>query len=100
MRRWSGADRYEPLAFHEGALREGRQSRMRGVYSGMRRWSGARFALMSDVQVQAAVHSLVTQVLWSAFALAVVFGAVAQRTHFCTMGAVSDAFTMGDWSRL
>jgi uncharacterized membrane protein YedE/YeeE len=51
---------------------------------------------MHEAQLQA----LVTQVLWSAFALAVAFGAVAQRTHFCTMGAVSDAFTMGDWSRM
>lgn len=39
-------------------------------------------------------------VLWAAFALAVVFGAIAQRTHFCTMGAVSDIMTMGDWSRM
>jgi uncharacterized protein len=51
---------------------------------------------MQDAQVKA----LVAQVLWSAFVLALVFGGVAQRTHFCTMGAVSDAFTMGDWSRL
>ena len=33
------------------------------------------------------------------FALAFVFGAVAQRTHFCTMGAVADAVAFGDWSR-
>ena len=43
---------------------------------------------------------LVAQVLWAAFALAVVFGAIAQRTHFCTMGAVSDIVNMGDWSRM
>lgn len=43
---------------------------------------------------------LVAQVLWSAFALAVVFGAIAQRTHFCTMGAVSDIVNMGDWARM
>ena len=29
-----------------------------------------------------------------------VFGAVAQRTHFCTMGAISDVVTMGDWTRM
>ncbi len=34
--------------------------------------------------------SLQTQVLWAAFAVSVVFGAVAQKTHFCTMGAISD----------
>ncbi len=39
-------------------------------------------------------------VLWLAFALAFVFGAVAQKTHFCTMGAVADIVNMGDWSRM
>jgi uncharacterized membrane protein YedE/YeeE len=29
-----------------------------------------------------------------------VFGAIAQRTHFCTMGAVSDVVNMGDWTRM
>ena len=43
---------------------------------------------------------LVAQVLWAAFALAVVFGAIAQRTHFCTMGAVADIVNMGDWMRM
>jgi uncharacterized membrane protein YedE/YeeE len=43
---------------------------------------------------------LVAQVLWAAFALGVAFGAVAQRAHFCTMGALSDIFSMGDWTRL
>jgi len=50
----------------------------------------------SEAQVQA----LTTQVLWSSFALALAFGAIAQRTHFCTMGALSDIVTMGDWSRM
>lgn len=44
--------------------------------------------------------ALTTQVLWAAFLLAVVFGAISQRTHFCTMGALSDAANMGDWTRL
>jgi uncharacterized membrane protein YedE/YeeE len=44
--------------------------------------------------------ALAAQVLWAAFLLAVVFGAVAQRTHFCTMGAVADIVNMGDWSRM
>lgn len=43
---------------------------------------------------------LVAQVLWAAFALAAVFGAIAQRTHFCTMGAVADIVNMGDWTRM
>ena len=43
---------------------------------------------------------LIQQVLWASFALAVVFGAIAQRTHFCTMGAVADIVNIGDWSRM
>jgi uncharacterized membrane protein YedE/YeeE len=42
----------------------------------------------------------VAQVLAASFALAVVFGAIAQRTHFCTMGAVADIVNMGDWGRM
>lgn len=39
-------------------------------------------------------------VLWLAFAVAFVFGAIGQKTHFCTMGAVSDIVNMGEWSRM
>ena len=41
-----------------------------------------------------------TQVLWAAFSAALIFGAIAQRTHFCTMGAVSDVVNMSDWTRM
>lgn len=44
--------------------------------------------------------SISTTVLWLAFAVAFVFGAIGQKTHFCTMGAVSDIVNMGDWSRM
>jgi len=44
--------------------------------------------------------SSVNLVLWLAFAVSFVFGAIAQKTHFCTMGAVSDIVNMGDWSRM
>lgn len=43
--------------------------------------------------------ALTRQVLWAAFGLAVLFGALCQRTRFCTMGAVSDVYAMGDWRR-
>ena len=43
---------------------------------------------------------LTAQVLWAAFLLAAAFGAIAQKTHFCTMGAVADIVNMGDWSRM
>ena len=48
----------------------------------------------------AALAALLTQVLWSTFAIALIFGAIAQHTHFCTMGAVSDIVNMGDWTRM
>ena len=34
------------------------------------------------------------------FVLAFVFGAVANKTNFCTMGAVSDVVNMGSWGRM
>lgn len=46
------------------------------------------------------LSTLTAQVLWAAFVLAALFGAIAQRTHFCTMGAVSDIVNMGDWTRM
>jgi len=47
-----------------------------------------------------AMQNLPTLVTTLAFALAFVFGAVAQRVNFCTMGAISDAATFGDWRRM
>jgi uncharacterized protein len=46
------------------------------------------------------VSHLSGEVAWLAFALAVVFGAVANRTNFCTMGAITDAVLVGDWRRM
>lgn len=40
------------------------------------------------------------RVLWAAFAVSLAFGWVAQKTHFCTMGALSDIVNMGDWTRM
>ena len=39
-------------------------------------------------------------ILWLVFAAAFVFGLIGQKTHFCTMGAVSDILNMEDWSRM
>jgi len=44
--------------------------------------------------------ALASLVVWGAFALAFLFGAVGNKTHFCTMGAVSDVVNMGDWNRM
>ena len=49
---------------------------------------------------QADLTALANLVLWSAFGLAALFGAIAQRTHFCTMGAVADIVNIGDWTRM
>ena len=35
-----------------------------------------------------------------AFVLAFVFGAVAKRVNFCTMGAITDVVNFGDWRRM
>ena len=43
--------------------------------------------------------ALTRWVLLASFGLAVVFGAIAQATHFCTMGAISDVMNIGDWTR-
>jgi uncharacterized membrane protein YedE/YeeE len=43
---------------------------------------------------------LATLVTASAFVLAFAMGAVANRTNFCTMGAVSDVVNFGDWRRM
>ncbi|MDX5332878.1 MAG: YeeE/YedE family protein [Gammaproteobacteria bacterium] len=37
--------------------------------------------------------------LWGAFILALIMGAVVNKTNFCTMGAVSDMVNMGDFGR-
>lgn len=39
-------------------------------------------------------------VVWSGFILAFIFGYVANKTQFCTMGAVSDIVNMNDWGRM
>lgn len=43
-----------------------------------------------------ALHVLQNQVLWAALAVSLGFGAIAQRTNFCTMGAISDIVNMGN----
>lgn len=49
---------------------------------------------------EAQLAALAGQVLWAAFLLSAAFGALVQRTGFCTMGAVSDIAAMGDWTRM
>jgi uncharacterized membrane protein YedE/YeeE len=49
---------------------------------------------------EATPAQLVPYVTGGAFALAFIFGAVGNKTNFCTMGAVSDWVNMGDKNRL
>ncbi len=51
---------------------------------------------MTDIEFQ---HTT-TLVLSLAFAIGVLFGAIGQRTRFCTMGAISDMAVMGDPARM
>lgn len=39
-------------------------------------------------------------ILWLSFGIAVIMGAVASKTNFCTMGAISDLVNMGDKGRI
>jgi uncharacterized protein len=50
--------------------------------------------------VSATASHLGTLVVGGGFAIAFVFGAVAARTNFCTMGALSDIVNMGHWGRM
>lgn len=44
--------------------------------------------------------NLASWVVWGGFALALVFGFVASKTNFCTMGAISDIVNMEHWGRM
>ena len=47
----------------------------------------------------AEIVSLQTSAALWAFVLSLVFGAVTQRSNYCTMGAISDIANFGDWTR-
>jgi len=42
--------------------------------------------------------NLANLVVWGGFALALIFGFVASKTNFCTMGALSDVVNMEHWA--
>ena len=44
--------------------------------------------------------NLSTMVVVGGFVLAFVFGLIANKTNFCTMGAISDVVNMGHWGRV
>ncbi len=41
-----------------------------------------------------------TIVVWGGLVLGIIFGAVANKTNFCVMGAISDVVNMGHWGRI
>lgn len=43
---------------------------------------------------------LIKAIVWWGFGLGIVFGFIANKTNFCTMGAVSDVVNMGHWGRM
>ncbi len=50
--------------------------------------------------MQQTASQLAPYVAWGAFILAFIFGAIGNKTNFCTMGAVSDWVNMGDLNRM
>jgi uncharacterized protein len=50
--------------------------------------------------MEASANHFTNIVVWGGFALAFVFGLIANKTNFCTMGALSDIVNMGHWGRM
>jgi len=46
------------------------------------------------------ISQLSRAVLWAAFVIAFLLGAVMQKTSFCTMGAISDILISNNWNRM
>jgi uncharacterized membrane protein YedE/YeeE len=46
------------------------------------------------------LQPLARTIVWWGFGLGFIFGFFANKTNFCTMGAVSDVVNMGDWGRM
>ena len=43
---------------------------------------------------------VIKTIVWWGFGLGIIFGFIANKTNFCTMGAVSDVVNMGHWGRM
>jgi len=43
---------------------------------------------------------VIKTIVWWGFGMGIVFGFIANKTNFCTMGAVSDVVNMGHWGRM
>jgi uncharacterized membrane protein YedE/YeeE len=45
------------------------------------------------------IQTITQEVLWAFFLVSLVLGVISQRTHFCTLGALSDIVHLEDWTR-
>lgn len=54
----------------------------------------------TPVMDESSLTVLSHQVTAAAFGASLLFGWLSQRTRFCTMGAISDVYVMGDWRRV
>lgn len=45
------------------------------------------------------IQNITQEVLWAFFLVSLALGAISQRTHFCTLGALSDIVHLEDWTR-
>ena len=45
------------------------------------------------------IQTITQEVLWAFFLVSLALGAISQRTHFCTLGALSDIVHLEDWTR-
>jgi uncharacterized membrane protein YedE/YeeE len=43
---------------------------------------------------------VIKTIVWWGFGFGIIFGFVANKTNFCTMGAISDVVNMGHWGRM
>jgi len=50
--------------------------------------------------MEATASQMAGVVVWGSFVLAFAFGLIANKTNFCTMGALSDIVNMGHWGRM
>src|SRR5205085_7339805 len=81
------------LPFPTPGLRRGRHRRSDAL-------PRVESTLASEGPLSDSASHLGSIVALGGFLLAFVFGAVANRTNFCTMGAVSDVVNMGSWARM
>jgi hypothetical protein len=54
---------------------------------------------MGNIMIFESFSESMSFFLWSTFIIAVILGAIVNKTNFCTMGAVSDMVNMSDYGR-